>query len=97
MVVGRIDDCNGVIVLPLLNTCNPDALYDSLAHIFSAPRHMIEYAVIRNTLELQRLSSAEEVDLKSIKKTIEDKTGTEINIGDFDYVAVSHPRAVNPG
>ncbi|MCP1309251.1 hypothetical protein [Paenibacillus tyrfis] len=78
------------MVLSILNTSSPDALYDSLAKIFSAPRHMIEYAVIRNTAAFQRLSSAEEVDLKSIKKTIEDKTGTETIMGDFDYATVTH-------
>ncbi|GIO89575.1 MULTISPECIES: hypothetical protein [Paenibacillus] len=76
--------------MSLLNTSNPDALYDSLAEIFSAPRHLIEYAVIRNTFAFQRLSSAEEVDLNEIKKIIDDKTGTETHIGDFDYVTIAH-------
>lgn len=51
-----------------LDTASEGALYNSLAEIFSAPRHLIEYAIIRNNLSLQSAGSAEEVNLKSIKR-----------------------------
>lgn len=73
-----------------LDTASEGALYNSLAEIFSAPRHLIEYAIIRNNLSLQSAGSAEEVNLKSIKKIIDDKIDTESTIGDFDNVTISH-------
>lgn len=76
--------------MSLLDTSSESSLYDSLAEIFLAPRHIIEYAIIRNTLSLQSANSAEEVNLKSIKKTIDDKTSTESKIGNFDNVTVAH-------
>jgi len=76
--------------MALLDTSSESALYDSLTEIYSVPRYMIEYAVIRNAATFLRYSSVEEVDLKRITKTLAEKTDATIKISEFDNVTISH-------